>query len=117
MEDSFKNIDEEKRNRIINSAMQEFGNNTYEKASTNNIVKNANISKGALFHYFKNKKALYDYLEKLSYEVFFETIKKKVDWNETDIFKRLKQIVIVKIEITKQYPHIFKFSLKTFFVV
>ena len=56
MEKIFKNIDIEKRDRIINSALEEFSKNRFEKASTNNIVKNANISKGLLFHYFANKK-------------------------------------------------------------
>lgn len=56
----FKNIDEEKRGRIINSALEEFSKNSFDKASTNIIVKNAGISKGSLFHYFKNKQELYE---------------------------------------------------------
>jgi AcrR family transcriptional regulator len=44
MEEILKNMGEEKRNRIINSALEEFSKNSFEKASTNNIVKKAGIS-------------------------------------------------------------------------
>ena len=49
----FEGLSEEKQARIINGALEEFTKNGFEKASTNVIVKNAGISKGALFKYFQ----------------------------------------------------------------
>ena len=86
MEEVLKKLDPEKRDRIINSAMDEFGRNSYEKALTNTIVKNAGISKGLLFHYFKSKQELYDYLEKFVFQKMMDVILEEIDWNETDIF-------------------------------
>lgn len=111
MDEIFNNINPEKRDRIINSALEEFCKNRYEKASTNNIVKNANISKGLLYHYFTSKKKLYEFLEIFVIKTIAKTIDEKVDWNESDFFKRLKQIVIVKLEITNSYPHIYDFAM------
>lgn len=111
MDEIFNNINPEKRDRIINSALEEFCKNRYEKASTNNIVKNANISKGLLYHYFTSKKKLYEFLEIFVIKTIAKTIDEKVDWNESDFFKRLKRIVIVKLEITNSYPHIYDFAM------
>ena len=47
------------RQKIVDSAIVEFGNNTYAESSLNEIVKNGNISKGIIYHYFKNKDELY----------------------------------------------------------
>jgi len=54
---------EEKRKksveRILTAALQEFGQHDYFSASINNICRNGEISKGMLFHHFKNKEELY----------------------------------------------------------
>lgn len=55
----FLELDKLKQDRIINAAMKEFALKGYKNASTNEIVKEAGISKGLLFHYFTNKKAYF----------------------------------------------------------
>ncbi|MEX1375928.1 MAG: TetR/AcrR family transcriptional regulator [Eubacteriales bacterium] len=114
MEERFKNIDPDKRDRIINAAIDEFAANGYEKASTNEIVKNAGISRGLLYHYFKDKEELYDVLTKYSIETFVEKINSSIDWDEPDIFERLKQITFVKIEVSRVYPKLFNFVVNIF---
>ncbi|MDD3656837.1 MAG: TetR/AcrR family transcriptional regulator, partial [Atribacterota bacterium] len=52
----FHSLESEKQERIINAALKEFARNGYGKASTNEIIKQAGISKGSLFNYFNNKK-------------------------------------------------------------
>lgn len=47
------------RQQIIDSAIAEFGINSYSEASLNNICKAGNISKGIIYHYFKDKDELY----------------------------------------------------------
>ena len=47
------------KQKIINSAIVEFGTNSYSEASLNTICKNGNISKGIIYHYFKDKDDLY----------------------------------------------------------
>lgn len=47
------------RQRILAAAMQEFSENGYESASLNTICAKHSISKGILYHYFKDKKELY----------------------------------------------------------
>jgi len=112
MEDVLANLDEEKRDRILNSAIEEFSLYPYDKASTNNIVKNAGISKGLLFHYFGNKKELYEKLIEFVLNKLVNDMTSQIDWEETDMFERIKNLVIVKMKLAKIYPNMFDFLIK-----
>ena len=98
----------EKQERIVNAALKEFAQKGYEKASTNEMIKEAGISKGSLFSYFNNKKALYlfllDYVIKVVSQIYEE-----VDWHERDIFKRIKILGMAKFKIYKKFPEAFNF--------
>lgn len=114
MEELLINVDEEKKVNIINSAMKEFSKNTFQKASTNVIVKDAGISKGLLFHYFGTKAKLYEYLEYFTMKVMTENIIEKMDWEQQDMFLRIKEISMIKFKIFQDYPYLADFSLKAF---
>lgn len=47
------------KDKILNAAMKEFGSKSYDNASLNNICSDNKISKGLIYHYFKNKDELY----------------------------------------------------------
>lgn len=105
----FLNLDSEKQDFILNAAMKEFAQKGYKNASTNEIVKEAGISKGLLFHYFKNKKELFLFLFNHAIEVMTEKVYSKIDWNERDIFIKYTQIAYVKSGVVQQYPEMFNF--------
>lgn len=110
MEDILLKMDSDKRNRFINSALEEFGNNRFDKASTNTIVKNAGISKGLLYHYFESKKSLYDYLVAFSIKSIVDPIIAEVGWKEPDLIIRIKEIALTKLRVLERYPNIIVFS-------
>jgi len=109
MNEIIQSIDADKRDRIINAAIDEFSKYPYDKASTNTIVKNAGISKGLLFHYFGSKETLYDALIQFVIDSLYKSVVEKIDWDESDLFERLKQITIVKIAVGRNYPQMFDF--------
>ena len=112
MYEILKNIDAEKRDRIVNAAIKEFSLYPYAKASTNNIVKEAGISKGLLFHYFGNKKELYEKLIGFVLHKLIEDITANINWEESDILERIKQLVVFKMKLGKEYPGMFDFLVK-----
>lgn len=114
MEETFKKIEIEKQDRIINSALEEFSKNSFEKASTNNIVKNAEISKGLLYHYFGTKKKLYEFLKEFTIRETIKNIEENIDWDERDLLLRIKEAGIIKLKMTDKYPYIFNFFAKIF---
>ncbi|WP_235439744.1 TetR/AcrR family transcriptional regulator [Paenibacillus sp. DMB20] len=103
MSQKFYGLEPEKRERIINAAIKEFARNGYDKASTNEIIKEAEISKGSLFNYFNSKKELYLFLLEYLVEVI-DKILDEIDLNETDIFKRLRDVGFIKFKIMKKTP-------------
>lgn len=105
----FLNLDMEKQYRILNAAMKEFAQKGFEKASTNEIVKEADISKGLLFHYFKDKKNLFLFLYDHCIDVSTNEFYKKINLDEKDFFIRLNQMCIIKFELLNKYPEMFRF--------
>ena len=70
MTSKFLNLHKEKQQRILNAALNEFANKGFDRASTNEIVKSAGISKGLLFHYFNNKKDFSSFCLNIVYEQY-----------------------------------------------
>ncbi|MBT2657676.1 TetR/AcrR family transcriptional regulator [Bacillus sp. ISL-18] len=105
----FFNLETEKQDRILNAAIKEFAQKGYDKASTNEIVKEAEISKGLIFHYFKNKKQLFLFLFDHCIQIITDDFYKKVDLKEEDFFKRIRKAVAIKMDLLAKYPDIFKF--------
>lgn len=101
--------------RIINAAMDEFAQKGYSNASTNMMVKEAGISKGILFHYFKNKKELFLYLYDFAADLLIKDYYGRLDNASRDIFIRLKQISSYKMEIIAKYPQIYNFIMLAYF--
>ncbi len=63
---TFFNLPAEKRQTIINLAIDEFADNDYQNASISRIVARAGIAKGSFYQYFADKKELYLYLIELA---------------------------------------------------
>ena len=89
-------------------AIQEFVKNGFDHASTNEIVKQAQISKGSLFNYFYSKKGLYLYLIEYGIQVI-QSFYEEIDLSETDLFKRIENIGFQKLSIHQNFPHAFDF--------
>lgn len=51
MNEKFFDLKKEKQDRMINAALKVFAENGFRRASTDEMVKEAGISKGLLFHY------------------------------------------------------------------
>jgi AcrR family transcriptional regulator len=112
MNEKFFELKKEKQDRMINAALQVFGQYGYYHASTDEIVKNAGISKGLLFHYFVSKIGLYAFL--YDYATRFVTLEltQNVEKNEDRYFELYHQIVSAKAAAMSQYPAIFLFLNK-----
>lgn len=60
--DTFFNLPEDKRKRIIDAAIDQFSKLHYSNVTVDNIVTAAGIPKGSFYQYFSNKDDLYVYL-------------------------------------------------------
>lgn len=55
----FDNLDPDRKKKLLDAAIAEFSRNGYERASLNDIIREAGISKGSLYYYFEDKLDLY----------------------------------------------------------
>jgi AcrR family transcriptional regulator len=55
----FDNLDDDKKERIIEAAGEEFADKGFDGASINAIIAQAGISKGSLYYYFEDKTDLF----------------------------------------------------------
>ncbi len=105
----FQSLKPEKKERILNAAIKEFAKKGYKNAVTDEIVKEANISKGALFHYFNNKKDLFLFLYDYTLEIVMNEFFGKIDLEEKDILKRLHQVLLIEFMLVNKHPDMLEF--------
>lgn len=60
--DTFLNLPNEKKNRLIKAAKEQFSKSSFEEVSINQIIKSASISRGSFYNYFKDKTDLLYYI-------------------------------------------------------
>jgi AcrR family transcriptional regulator len=105
-----ENLEYKRRDAILNAALKEFATKGFDEASTNVIAKESGISKGLMFHYVNSKKDLflflYDYCTDLMNKEYFELM----NFNERDIFERLRQSYLLQLELLQKHPWIFEFN-------
>lgn len=86
---TFFRLPEEKKNRILQASYEEFilYKDNYEKASIKRIAKNAGVSIGSMYQYFKDKNDLFLYLAQ-----FYTLAPNQDPLNDTLIERTQKQM-------------------------
>ncbi len=113
MNEKFFDLKKEKQDRMINGALKVFARNGYGHASTDDIVKEAGISKGLLFHYFISKLGLYSFIYDYSVRYMLLELSTGVSAKETDYFELLVQIKKSQLQVMKNYPYMLQFLNKS----
>lgn len=105
MNDKFFDLKKEKQDRMINAALKVFALRGYRHASTDDIVKEAGISKGLLFHYFENKLGVYEFIYEYSVRYMMLELSTVVKESTTDMFELMKQVELARMNAMKGYPY------------
>ena len=95
----------DRREALLEAAMDEFAAKSYEEASLNSIIKNAGISKGTFYYHFKDKQDLYLNILRLLVDMKMEFMESKlkdyVHKEELNIFENLKLQTRFAAELAK----------------
>jgi AcrR family transcriptional regulator len=70
----FARLDSEKKDAILNAALEAFAAQGYDGASYNHIIERAGISKGAMYYYFDDKEDLFATVVRRELEAIWGTI-------------------------------------------
>ncbi len=109
MNSKFFDLKKEKQDRMINAALKVFALQGYRHASTDDIVREAAISKGLLFHYFESKLGLYHFIYDYSVRYMNLELKSTVDAKENDLFEVVKQTECARMHAMRGYPYMQQF--------
>jgi AcrR family transcriptional regulator len=74
---TFWNLPAEKRQSLIEVAVEEFANNDYDNASISRVVARLGIAKGSIYQYFADKQDLFLYLLELSNQKRMEYVQRE----------------------------------------
>ena len=105
MNAKFFDLKQEKQDRMINAALKIFAVNGYQHASTDDIVKEAGISKGLLFHYFDSKIGVYSFIYDYSTRYMSLELSSAIDPAETRYMEIRRQMEAAKLQALKTYPY------------
>ncbi len=100
---TFFNLDADRRETVVQAAVEEFANLPFEQASLTRIVEQCGIAKGSMYQYFEDKRDLYLYVVDLAYEAkrgyvgqaFLQT---------GDIFSVLEEYYLQSYRFAKEHP-------------
>ncbi len=109
MNDKFFDLKKDKQDRMINAALKVFAMQGYKHASTDDIVKEAGVSKGLLFHYFESKLGVYEFVYEYSVRYMVLELSTTVSKDESNLFEIMKQMEFARMNVAKGYPYMQQF--------
>lgn len=101
--ETFLRLPEEKKNRFLDAAWEEFTNVSYADASINKIVSRARVPRGSFYQYFTDKQELFFFLLSGMLKHFYEEYNRMLDTHQGDIFQTQLHCfdrVVVKRQLT-----------------
>lgn len=102
---TFFNLPEEKREKIVNAAVEEFAEYGLENASTNRIVENSGISKGSFYQYFEDKQDVFMHFLNVIEQTKVEFFKDKRPPNgNMDTFQYFRWMVKTGMDFGLAHP-------------
>ena len=114
--DTFNKLDESKKNRILDAAVDEFSRHGFRQASVNRIVERIGIAKGSLFQYFGNKEGLFQVIFNFAVDLVRQSLRQvKRETANADFFQRIRESTLAGIRFIEHHPRIYRIYLKMIF--
>lgn len=107
-------MDPQKVERIMSVSLTEFAHHGYQGTKTDNIAKQANVSKGIIFRYYGNKGQLYLATIKFATEHITNVADYSVWQNAHDLDEMIVNATKYKIQLQLQFPDEFKILLDAY---
>ena len=109
----FHNLPEEKRERILSVASEEFSQKGYAGASINSIVGRLGIAKGSLFQYFGTKDGLFRFVFSRALERVKDNLRNvRDDARRKDLSSRLNDTLLAGAWFIRRHPLLYRLYLQ-----
>ncbi len=108
--DTFDNISEEKRNRIMDVAIKEFAAKGFGGTNINTIASKAGISVGSVYRYFDSKEDLFLSMVDMGYK-YLDSRLWPIIAGEGDVYEKIEKIMIQAREFSREQPEVIQIYL------
>jgi AcrR family transcriptional regulator len=115
MNEKFFDLKKTKQDRMINGIMKVFAMDGYRDAGTEDMVREAGISKGLLFHYFDNKLGAYAFVYSYAVRYLNLELEGTLSPEEKDPYTIAAQAQDAAVAAMRNYPYIQYFLQRTTF--
>jgi len=112
--ETFFNISEEKRERLLRSAISEFNACGFVKANIGAIAKAAGVAKGSIYQYFEGKNELFVYCVTWSVDKLLRFAGGRAEYENIDIFDYAAYDIKQRTESIRREKELSSFSLNVF---
>ncbi|MBU1610480.1 MAG: TetR/AcrR family transcriptional regulator [Proteobacteria bacterium] len=111
---TFNKLPQEKQDRVLDAAAEEFAEHGFHQASMNRVVQSIGIAKGSLFKYFGTKEGLFQSLFERSLNQIKHKLKPLAE-AEGSFFDRLGAVMLAGLEFIDRHPRLYRIYLKLLF--
>ncbi|MDP4153602.1 MAG: TetR/AcrR family transcriptional regulator [Bacillota bacterium] len=108
---TFNRLDDDKQERIMRAAIEEFQAHGFEKSKIEVIAQNAGVAKGSIYQYFDDKKELFLYSITWSLEYFMRIIDRQTPLKDMDVYDYFLSGNRERFELIKKEPLLVSFSM------
>lgn len=113
---TFIKLEDEKQQRILDTAVDEFADHGFKQASVNRIVQKLGIAKGSIFQYFGTKEGLFNFIFNHAVELVRQSLRQvKQETAEADFFERIEQSLMAGVRFIRKHPKVYRIYLKMIF--
>ena len=95
-------LPEEKRQRLMDAAVEEFTRACYDKASINKIIHQAGIPRGSFYQYFEDKEDLFHYILEQIEAYVFHIFVNRLNQTKGDLFAAIPGLYQDMLRIVDQ---------------
>ena len=108
----FDHLDAEKKQRVIQAAIDEFSCRGYEAANINRIAKQAHISVGSLYKYFKSKEDLFLYVIQLSSDLIEKELRTVNEAPFISVESKIEKVLRIILRTNREQINLIRLYLE-----
>jgi len=107
---TFNGLPREKKERVLNAATDLFAERGFHRTEMDEIARQAGISKGSLYNYFKSKDELFLHICNLGIHGFRQSVWGEIpsDW---DIYRQVQELFRREVPLILEHPQNFQIYL------
>ncbi len=114
--ETFEKLEPDKKQRILDTAVEEFAGQGFRQASVNRMVQKLGIAKGSIFQYFGTKEGLFAFIFDHAVNLVRRSLRQvKQDTAERDFFERIRCSLLAGIAFIQDHPKVYQIYLKMIF--